>query len=210
MAGGRTMPLDTLTNVKSRLGISGSSDDTLLTQLMESAERWITEYTGRNFLGGTFTEYFPGNTEHLCLTNYPVASVISVRLDPTETFGPESELSPSDYSVLAERGVIQSKWGMFLAVPRRGLVNADRTTWRRSPKAVRVIYTVTAEVPADVKQAFAQIVGHWYRHVKTLVISGFQNVEEQRYGEVSVSYRDVTEVPDEVKSLLAAYRTPAV
>lgn len=204
------MPLDTLTNVKSRLGIAGTSDDALLGQLLTAADRWILRETGRDFLNSSFTEYFPGNTEFLCLANYPVASVSSLRVDPAGAFGPETERPPSDYVLHAARGVIQSRHGPFVAAPRRGLVNADRLTWTRRPQAVRVVYTVTDPVPDDVKHAYAQLIGHWYRQVRTHAATNFQNIQQQRFGEIDVNFQTLGDVPDEVKSLVARYRTPPV
>ncbi|MCX7699754.1 MAG: phage head-tail connector protein [Gemmataceae bacterium] len=204
------MPVDTLTNVKTRLGISTSADDGLLGLLMDSAERWIAEYTGRNLAGGTFTEYFPGQVEWLCLANFPISSVTSVKVDASGAFGPDSLLSPTDYVIHAERGVIQSRRGPFLAASRNGLVNADRSTWTRHPRAVQVVYSVTAPVPDDVKHAHALLVGHWYRRVKTQAAAGFQNLGHQRYGEIDVSYQQDGSIPDEVASLLARYRTSGI
>ena len=61
------MSLDTLANVKARLGIATSADDTLIGLLQDSADAWIGNYCGRDFIGGTYTEYFAGNTEFLPL-----------------------------------------------------------------------------------------------------------------------------------------------
>lgn len=204
------MPLDTLTNVKTRLGIGTSADDGLLGLLLDAADRWIAEFTGRNLAGGTFTEYFPGQVEWVCLANFPVASVVSVKVDASGTFGPDSILSPTDYVLHAERGVIQSRRGPFLAAGRRGLVNADRATWTRHPRAVQVVYSVSAPVPDDVKHAHALLVGHWYRQVKTQAATSFQNLDHQRFGEIDVGYREGDSVPEEVTSLLARYRTSSI
>jgi len=131
------MSLDTLANVKTRLGVSGSADDSLLNLLLDSAEDWIINWCGRDFAGGSFTEYFPGNVEHLLLANFPVTTVTSVKVDPSGAFGSDTIIASSTYALHTERGVIQSKVGPFVAVPKHtGLVNADRDVWTRSPRAV--------------------------------------------------------------------------
>ena len=56
------MSLDTLANVKLRLGVTTSTTTTLLSALMDSADQYVAEYCGRDFGGGTFTEYHPGDT----------------------------------------------------------------------------------------------------------------------------------------------------
>lgn len=208
------MSLDTLANVKSRLGITASTDDTLLSLLQDSADTWMLNFTGRDFAGGDFTEYFPGHTEFLQLANFPVASVTSVKVDPSETFGSDTAIASSSYALHSERGVIQSKVGPFVSDDRlAGLVNADTPNWTASPRAVQVIYsTATSAVPNDVKEAYAQLVGHWYRQVKTQVAASFQNIDRQTIGDVTVNYRldqlVKMPLPPDIERLLAPYRTP--
>ena len=210
------MSLDTLANVKTRIGITTSADDSLLSLLMDSADAWVGNYCGGNFAGGTFTEYFPGNTEFLQLANFPVTAVTSVKVDSSQSFGSDTIVSATSYVVHGERGVIQSKVGPFVShVQSPGLVNADRDTWTRSPRAVQVVYaTATGAVPNDVKAAYAQLVGHWYREVKTAAATSFQNVEQQKLGDVAVTYRleDVAKLalPPDVKRILNMYRTPVI
>jgi len=209
------MALDTLANVKTRLGISGSADDSLLNLLIDSAEDWIANRCGRDFAGGSFTEYFPGNVEFLLLANFPVTAVATVKVDPAGVFGADTVIASSSYVVHTERGVIQSKVGPFVAVAERaGLVNADRDTWTRSPRAVQVVYSTGTTVPDDVKEAHAQLIGHWYRQVKTQVASSFQNVDEQKFGDVTIRYRldllSTLPLPADVERLLMPYRTPAL
>ncbi len=210
------MSLDTLANVKSRLGITGSTDDTMLALLQDSADAWIANFTGRDFAGGAFTEYFPGHSEFLHLANFPVASITSVKVDPSETFGSDTVISSSTYAVHSQRGVIQSKVGPFVGNDRRpGLVNADTPNWTASPRAVQVIYTTaTSAVPNDVKEAYAQLVGHFYRQVKTQVAADFQNIDRERFGDVTINYRldqlVKLPLPPDIERLLAPYRTPTI
>ena len=189
------MSLDTLANVKARLGISGSSDDTLLGLLMDSADAWIANQTGRDFAGGTYTEYFPGHAEFLILANFPVAAVTSVKVDPAGAFGADTLIAATSYAVHSERGVIQSTVGPF---------------GPRGPRVVQVVYTTaTGAVPNDVKEAYARLVGHWYAHVKTDTAAGFENLAEQKYGDVTTTYQlAAVAIPSEIERLLAPYRTP--
>ena len=205
------MSLDTLANVKTRLGITTSADDTLIGLLQSSADSWIGNYCGQDFNGGTYTEYFPGNTEFLTLVNFPVVSVTSVNVDPAQVFGASTMIDPSTYVVHSERGVIQSKVGPFVAQYRNpGLVNSDRAIWTRSPRAVQVIYsTATGNVPNDVKEAYALIINHWYCQVKTQVATGFQSLEELKLGDLIYRYDQQAHlpIPAEIERLLAPYRT---
>src|SRR5438552_19155157 len=107
------MSLDTLANVKTRLGITTSADDALLGLLQNSADQWISNYCGRDFGGGTYTEYHPGGSEFIHLRNFPVQSVSSVKVDPGQVFAAGTAWSPTAYVVHNERGVIQSVVGPF-------------------------------------------------------------------------------------------------
>jgi hypothetical protein len=206
------MSLDTLTNVKARLGVTASADDTLLGLLQNSADKWVSNYCGRDFGGGTYTEYHPGGSEFLHLKNFPVQSVTSVNVDPGYVFGPATVVPPTSYVVHAERGVIQSLAGPFSPpAEQQGLVNRHVYPWTRGPRVVQVVYVVASGAVADdVLEAYAQLVGHWYRRVKTQAGAGFQNLSEQKLGDAATVYGAGQiaglPVPPDVFALLAPYR----
>jgi hypothetical protein len=208
------MSLDTLANVKARLGIATSGDDTLIGLLQDSADAAIANYCNRDFAGGSFTEYFPGGSEFVHLRNFPVDSVTTVKVDVNRVFGSDTIVSSTSYVVHSERGVIQSVSGPFLPLDRIGLVNTDIRIWTRGPRVVQVVYaTATGAVPEDVKEAYARLVGHWYRKVKTDAATNFQNISQQKYGDTFVIFgRDgsTAGMPEEVEDLLAPYRVPLV
>jgi hypothetical protein len=206
------MSLDTLANVKARLGITTSADDTLLGLLQEAADAAVANFCNRDFAGGTFTEYFPGGSEFVHLRNFPVDTVTSVKVDPAYVFGTDTVIPPTGYVVHAERGVIQSLGGPFLPCGRAGLVNAEVREWTRGPRVVQVVYsTLTGQVPGDVKEAYARLVGHGYRKVKTEAASNYQNVAQQKYGDTFVIFATpVGGLPTAVTELLKPYRVPLV
>jgi hypothetical protein len=205
------MSLDTLANIKSRLGITSSSDDTLLGLLQGSADQLINNYCNRNFEGGTFTEYHPGGSEFLLVRNYPLTSITSIKVDSTHQFGSETLISPSSYVVHEDRGVIQSLIGPLLPGNHSGLVNSNLRIWTKGPRMVQVIYTTnTNSVPTDVKEAYSRLVGHWYRRVKTESASNFQDVRQHKFGDTFVIYGsgNPSGLPQEAIDLLAPYRVP--
>lgn len=206
------MSLDTLSNVKTRLGVSGSGDDTLLGLLQDSADRFIANWCERDFEGGAFTEYHPGGAEFVHLRNYPVASITSVKVDPNYAFGAESLVASASYVTHTEWGVIQSLAGPFLPRYRNGLVNTDIHTWTRGPRVIQVVYSVTTSaVPNDVKEAYARLIGFWYRRVKTETAVTFIDLREQNFGDMSVAYAPTpARLPAEVYELLAPYRAPRI
>jgi hypothetical protein len=208
------MSLDILANVKARLGITTSADDTLIGLLQDSADASIANYCNRDFAGGSFTEYHPGGSEFVHLRNFPVDSVTSVKVDVNRVFGSDTIVTSSSYVVHSERGVIQSVSGPFLPRDRIGLVNTDIRIWTRGPRVVQIVYvTATSAVPNDVKEAYARLVGHWYRKVKTEAAANFENVQQQKYGETFVIFGgagSTAGLPDEVTELLAPYRVPLI
>lgn len=205
------MSLDTLANVKARLGVSDSADDSLLTLLQDSADQFIASYCDRDFEGGTFTEYHPGGAVFVHLRNYPVASVTSVKVDPSYVFAAETTVPTTSYVVHTDRGVIQSLFGPFWPLFSSGPVNLNRQPWTPGPRVVQVVYaTATGQVPADVKEAYARLVGHWHRRVKTESAAGHQDVRQHKFGDTFVIYGPApgADTPRDVTLLLAPYRAP--
>jgi hypothetical protein len=203
------MPVDTLTNVKTALGVTGTGDDTLLTQLQAVADSFVETFCGRSFAAGPFTEYHPGGSRVVFLTNYPVAAVSSVRVDPDHDFAAETEMPADDYVVHPTRGVVEHRHGPFVPMVFEWAVRTDQF-----PEAVRVTYTAAGVVPATVSRAYSELVGHWYRQAKTHAAVGQLNVSEvpdtagptvypwgQSYG-----YK----IPPGVKELLAPFRVPSL
>jgi hypothetical protein len=172
----------------------------------------VANYCNRDFAGGTFTEYFPGGSEFAHLRNFPVDAVTSVKLDPAYFFGPDTVLPASGYVVHSERGVIQSLGGPFMPIGRTGLVNAHVEQGNRNPRAVQVVYsTLTGQVPGDVKEAYARLVGHGYRRVKTDLAANYQNVAQQKFADTFVIFTAASgALPADVTDLLAPYRVPLV
>lgn len=199
------MALETLAHVKARLGITTSADDDLLDLLRDSADAFVASYVGREFEAGTFTEYFARDAATVVVRNFPIASVTSVKVDRLGGFAAETVLSTAAYVVDHRRGRIQCRYGPFVGLapnPIRTLIE------------VQVVYTTSGAVPADVLEAYALIVGHWYRHVKTQIAAGHQNVTQQTFGDATAIFsKDQIAglpIPADALRLLAAYRTPVI
>ncbi len=209
------MSLDTLANVKTRLGITGTADDALLALLQNSADKRIAAYCDRDFGGGTYTEYHPGGSEFIHLRNFPVQSVTSVNVDPGYVFGSSTIISTTAYVVHVDRGVIQSLVGPFVPrVDRQGLVNRHIYNWTKGPRVIQVIYTVATGVSDDILEAYAQLIGHWYRRVKTQSGTSVVNLKQQKFGDATTQYSNVQisglPMPPDVELLLAPYRIPSI
>ena len=199
--------IDTLANVKAALFIAGTTDDAVLTALLEAADTYVASHTGRDFSGGTFTETHPGGRAVLFTRNFPITSVTSVKVDPARQFGSETLRAAETYVIHSDRGVIESLTGPFLN-PRGGRDD--------SPGAVQVVYsTATGAVPTAVKQAFTQLVGHWYRQAKTFADQNYQMLLERTTATTDVkawswSLAAGLKLPPGVLQLLHPYRVPPV
>lgn len=200
------MPLNTLANVKVGLDINGSADDAMLAQLQAAADSFVEMTCGRNFNGGTYTEDHPGGGSLLFLMNFPVVSIATVKVDATRQFASDTILPSSRYVVHADRGVIELLDGTF--IPTLPGWNVGPASY---PGAVRVSYgTATGAVPAAVSQAYAELVGHWYRQAKTHAATGQLNISQSGdtiypWGQ-STGYR----IPPGVLALLKPFRSPVV
>jgi uncharacterized phiE125 gp8 family phage protein len=201
------MALDTLANVKSLLSVTITLDDTMLGQLMDAAESFIQQHTGRDFEGGTYTETHAAGGPAVFLSNYPVTAVTSLKVDPDRVFGSDTERDTTTYVLHADRGVVESLNGPFLQPYRKG-----SNDW---PESVKVVYTTaTGSVPSAVKQAFSDLIGHWYRLAKTNSDAGFLMLTELTNAGDTKGYswsltRGLT-IPPGVLELLAPFRVPAI
>lgn len=200
------MPLDTLANVKLHLGVTGSGDDAILDLLRTAASDAVARYCGRAFDGGSFTEYFDGGARLLVLANYPVQSGTEIRVDPGRFFAVESILPTERYVVRADRGLVTlAAGGPFVA----------GASIHAYPQAVRVSYsTATSAVPESVLRANAELIGHWFREVKTWTATSQQNVLTQTNSGVVTEYpwgqSGGFHLPKGVKALLEPFRTPVL
>jgi hypothetical protein len=193
------MAIDTLSNVKTQLGVTGTADDVLLAKLQAAADDFVARHCGRAFDGGTYTEDLDGGSRMLVLINYPIQAVTSVNVDPTRTFAPATVVDPTEYFIRPDDGTVESLGGPFGPAGEPGVV--------------RVVYTTaTGSVPASVTRAYAELIGHWYRQVKTQTAAGQLNVIQQTSGTTVTEYpwgqSGGFRLPAGVLALLAPYRMP--
>ena len=130
-----------------------------------------------------------------------------MQVDPSREFGPDSVIDPDRYLLYADRGVVESLDGSFVPALPGWEVGRDYF-----PGAVRVSYSTAAgQVPSAVVQAYADLVGHWYRQTKTHVASGQLNLIQSGTGSSypwgqSIGYR----IPVGVLDLLKPFRVPSM
>lgn len=107
------MALASLTDVKTHLGISGTTYDTQLTFWLNAALSAVINYCGTSFETATRTEYYSPDGYIIRLRNGPVQSVTSVYEDasaawnqnPDGAFGSDTLLvAGQDYALVEDQG----------------------------------------------------------------------------------------------------------
>lgn len=79
-----TNALCTLADLKSNMRITVSTYDTLLEAVIERISADIQRYLGRTLLETAYTEYYAGTgRQWLCVDNYPIVSITSIKVDDT-------------------------------------------------------------------------------------------------------------------------------
>jgi hypothetical protein len=146
-----------LADLKTFLSVTSSTDDALLTDLLEHLEALFEAETGRG--GRPFqaaaadqAEVHDGTGSAQLFLNYPIADDTSVKLgydssDPVET------LDPTDVDELV------------FAVGHRRLSRTDGGIFGRvgRPRYVHVVYDTSADVPQEAQLAIKRAVAQVYR-----------------------------------------------
>jgi hypothetical protein len=190
------------TELKGRLGISGSSEDTHLAIILNAATALIDGLCNTTFTSTTVTseEYDGTGSRYLQLRHRPVISVTSVYIDG-------SLLGSSEYELQAREG--------FLVVPENeGYVNPrlysqgempDGWVWPRGTNIVSVTYAYGySATPDAVKLACIYLSMQMYRK------EGALGVKSEGMGPRSITYTDTGAITPEVAALLAPYVEPEV
>lgn len=102
--------LDSLANVKSRLGISGTTYDTFLTQQIQMISDVIERYCRRKFLATEYQQtFYPEDNRSstlMTLYHYPVIEVASITQD-------EVAMEDSFFRLNKDTGIIRNLVGQF-------------------------------------------------------------------------------------------------
>lgn len=161
--------LTTLSRLKLALGkdVTDTSEDDRLLTLLDAAEATVARYLNRNLLRDTYTEYFNGTGRpSLVLSHRPVISVTGVYVDPVGYYGQSAGgfaastmLTQGQDYALVNPNANERNPGILTMLSAlwdgTGLSN-----WPQGQGNVKVVYVAGyTQVPADVSQAVAMIVG---------------------------------------------------
>ena len=168
----------TVEQLKTYLGVSGTSEDSLLELLKNSAENIVTNYIGRNLLADDYEELINGNAQkEIILENYPLNTAVVYYYNSDEQW---EEI---------ESSMIKKSGRILLYSPMiRGYNN------------YKVVYNAGyTETPADIVMATIKIASRYYN---TRTSDG---VKSESVNGDSISY-DISEIPYDVMVILNSYR----
>lgn len=218
------MALCTLSDVKTVLGVTDTSEDTLLNLLITWASNAIEEYCDRVFGTATYTEFYSGSgTPYLTLNQRPVTSITSVYLDngaywgsASGAFGSSTLLTAgTDYALVKDQANGSSRCGLLYRINgcwdrplsySPGLIAPFDGPATGNAKVVYVggYATVPTNVALACQLAVASV-RQMAQYGQALQSEGY---EEYSYTLVAAARRHV--LSPEVRSMLARYRNVAV
>jgi uncharacterized phiE125 gp8 family phage protein len=190
-----SVDLLTTDQLKSYLGISHASDDTLIGEIIDEISESVETHLGREVMKKARTEYYnPRGAKDLYLKHRPVDTDEAITI-VEETNVPRvydaTALTTSQYLLDDEAGVIQRYGGSFPS----------------GVKSLKVTYTAgwaTAAgtaVPTDIMKAAKIWCAQQYYRAK----HGADGISSENMGPVSVTFARVG-MPADCEELLAKYR----
>ena len=179
------MALVTTSEVKDYIGITDTTYDTFLGNLIDYASRRFRAYTGRQLEKTTITmkKYLREYTDVVVLEHYPVHSVTSLKLnDDTLTEGTDE-----DFWVDNDKGII------FFTKDVKGLIDI---TYEAGYDA-----TTSYPIPKDLKMACILQVAHWFNMRERVDLKSLSSMNE------TTAYN--LDILPQVKDILDTYRRVA-
>lgn len=139
----------TLANVKEYLDITGTGDDTLLSNLIARATRFLQDHFGRQILQATYTEFYDGRgSPQIMVREWPIVTVTSLHESIEQTWDASTLIAAGDYLIDLRLGRVRLKAGIFFP----------------SFQGVRLIYDGGyATVPHSIEHATIEAVARIYR-----------------------------------------------
>lgn len=175
---------------KTQLGITDTSQDTFLEQLVNRSYKILEIYCGRKMKAADYTEYLDGpddeSRDTLLLDQFPINSVASLYDDLDRAFGSETLVAATDYVIYKERGIVK----LF----------RNESAFQKGIQNIKITYNAGyATIPGDLEDACIQMVEFMFNRART---SGF---DAASLGGKSETY-DKDEIPAAVKRTLRHYR----
>lgn len=171
-----------LDTVKTKLGISGTGSDAILTTLIEQATALIQTRCRRQLLSATYTEYPQGfGNRKLLVKEKPITSITSIRIDPTRAFTADSTLLTAGVDYALDGQTIFRLNGTWPAARQNtfGLL-ADAVV--PSDGIIKVVYVAGySDVPADLAMACELLVARLFSEMREGEPLASESLEDYSY-----------------------------
>ena len=195
----KSYSLTTKDRFKNYAEVSGSSDDTLITILINQITEFVENYTGRRFKQTTYTneEYDGTGTNTLILKQYPVSTFTS--LNERSTRQNESDwntIDSTDYFVDLATGIITLIPYEF--IPGTKLYRATYTAGYDFDNSTNFLEETEA---GDIEWAAWELTKAAYNRRRQE-----PGISSARLGDAAVTYRKTIMEDDDIKSILDKYR----
>lgn len=145
------MAIITLAEAKTHIGITGTSEDTSLQQIVDAVNVFVGTYCHRTFESATYTEelYDGSGGPELVLKNYPIITITEILVD-TEEVDERTDVGEEGYYIKnANNGILYNNAG-----------------WSRGRGNIQITYTAGyATVPNDLKYACLAMAAY-FRNMK--------------------------------------------
>ena len=192
--------LVTTTEFKSYAGISVTTYDTLIGELIDYVTAAIESYCGRTWTSGTVVDYLDGGNRFLIASTPPVTVIASI----VDTFNDDEVIDADDYTFEPATGLIyESSDATSL------LIEEDATVlWGQGKRRYKVTYTGGTNLATnDIKQAALIAINDLFLHRDQSLNS--ERIGDYNYARGGGTY-DNDGIPASAKALLAKYRLIAL
>lgn len=187
--------LVSLADLKEYVKVSGLTQDSILSAILNAVSQAINTYLGRVIISATKTEYYDGDgTDELMLARFPITSVTSLHDDPLRVFGDDTAIDVSaDVMIEGDIGALRlwNNEGAFL----RG---------RGNVKVVYVSGYTLANVPADLRLACLR----WCATVNQRYTHKRHDIQTQTTRDLTTTFLN-RDMPEDVRQLLDPHKAPA-
>ncbi|MDB4726019.1 phage gp6-like head-tail connector protein [bacterium] len=192
--------LTTLAGAKRFMGITGTANDTLIEELIDSVSDAIESWCRVKIKQRTFTEYHPGQGySYVFVDNPPIISVTSVYDDIDRGFSSSYLVDSSYYTTdgsYAGEGRIQLWQGKLYF--QEGIMN------------VKVTYSGGyAAVPDDVEMACNALVSMWY-NIREKQGLASETIDDYRYTMADEKEVQQGGMPSHIQALLGPFQRYAI
>jgi hypothetical protein len=190
-----SIDLVTSTEVKTYLGISGSTHDTLITELIDLVSEYIEDYCNTYFSSVAVTDKHDGGGEFLFVTKAPIISITSItdNLDSTV-------VAATDYDAYLKSGRIYRE-------SNTTLWTSNEPRWFEGRQRFTIVYQAGhAVIPEAVKWVAYTLIGRHLKILPTSNASGQWNQPPIMDMEDDSSRKKLIAFTPQERKLLAPYR----